>query len=101
MYVPKATFGDIFPHIESFLVFFFPYIFFSNDLLFSLPASFSERFLFFFFFQMMKDVPEEQANRIFRSCDRQGDGQISLEEFKLVTSKGRPKQPEATTPEKE
>ena len=40
----------------------------------------------------MKDVPEEQANRIFRSCDRQGDVQISLEEFKLVTSKGRQKQ---------
>ena len=49
---------------------------------------------------MMKDVPEEQANRIFRSCDRQGDGQISLEEFKHVTSKGRPKQPQQE-PEKE
>ena len=41
--------------------------------------------------QMMKDVPKEQADRIFRSCDQRGDGRISLVEFRSTIQKGKEK----------
>ena len=41
----------------------------------------------FFWFQMMKNVGKEQADRIFRSCDTSGDNKISLEEFRTMLSK--------------
>jgi len=40
---------------------------------------------------MMKDVPAEQAERIFRSCDQKGDGRISLAEFKSTIQRGKEK----------
>ena len=40
---------------------------------------------------MMKDVPKEQADRIFRSCDQRGDGRISLVEFRSTIQKGKEK----------
>ena len=39
----------------------------------------------------MKDVPTEQAERIFRSCDQKGDGRISLAEFKSTIQRGKEK----------
>ena len=39
----------------------------------------------------MKDVPKEQADRIFRSCDQRGDGRISLVEFRSTIQKGKEK----------
>ena len=41
----------------------------------------------FFWFQMMKNVSKEQADRIFRSCDTSGDNKISLEEFRAMLAK--------------
>ena len=41
--------------------------------------------------QMMKDVPAEQAERIFRSCDQRGDGRISLAEFRSTIQRGKEK----------
>ena len=34
------------------------------------------------FFQMMKNISKEQADRIFRSLDTKGDNRVSLEEFR-------------------
>ncbi|XP_040580016.1 calcineurin subunit B type 1 [Lepeophtheirus salmonis] len=39
------------------------------------------------FDEMMKTVEKEQADRIFKSCDTEGNGKISLEEFRSVLSK--------------
>ena len=36
---------------------------------------------------MMKNVSREQADRIFRSCDTDGDKKISLEEFRTMLNK--------------
>ena len=35
----------------------------------------------------MKNVSREQADRIFRSCDTDGDKKISLEEFRTMLNK--------------
>ena len=51
-----------------------------------------KHFIFSVFFQMMKNVGKEQADRIFRSCDTSGDNKISLEEFRTMLSKADPPQ---------
>ena len=47
-----------------------------------------------FLWQMMKDVSKEQADRIFKSCDKAGDGRISLNEFRRVVRKGKKAEPQ-------
>ena len=42
-------------------------------------------------FQMMKDVPADQAERIFRSCDQRRDGRVSLAEFRSTIQRGKEK----------
>ncbi len=44
---------------------------------------------------MMKDVDKAQADRIFRSCDKAGDGKISLQEFRGLLQRGKEMQAKA------
>ena len=40
-----------------------------------------------FRFQMMKDVDKDTVDRIFRSCDKTGDGKMSLDDLRRVLQK--------------